>query len=316
MARVVRPGGRVVILEITTPRRPPLSWFYAVWFDRIVPLLGTVAGDRDAYTYLPELGAPLPAGRGARSADARCRACATSATSCWPAASSRSTPATVRRMSTVDEVILLGGERMPALMERVERLLEETSAGDGPTCRRAASDTLAAGGKRLRPLLVLICGGARDDEPLVRAAAAVELIHMATLVHDDVVDDALLRRGRPTVFATRRPRGRDRDRRLPVLALVRAARVERGRRAGAGALRRVPRARPRRARPAPRCLPAGRRTRSATSCAASSRRRACSPPPAGSAHSRPDVRPRRRGRSRRTAAGSAWRSSCSTTCST
>ena len=54
MARVVRPGGRVVILEITTPRRPPLSWFYAVWFDRIVPLLGTVAGDRDAYTYLPD----------------------------------------------------------------------------------------------------------------------------------------------------------------------------------------------------------------------------------------------------------------------
>jgi len=53
MARVVRPGGRVVILEITTPQRPPLSWFFAVWFDRIVPLLGTAAGDRDAYTYLP-----------------------------------------------------------------------------------------------------------------------------------------------------------------------------------------------------------------------------------------------------------------------
>ena len=53
MARVVRPGGRVVVLEITTPRRPPLKWFYAVWFDRVVPLLGALAGDRDAYTYLP-----------------------------------------------------------------------------------------------------------------------------------------------------------------------------------------------------------------------------------------------------------------------
>jgi demethylmenaquinone methyltransferase/2-methoxy-6-polyprenyl-1,4-benzoquinol methylase len=54
MARVSRPGGRLVILEITTPRRPPLSTFYSLWFDRVVPLLGTVAGDRDAYTYLPQ----------------------------------------------------------------------------------------------------------------------------------------------------------------------------------------------------------------------------------------------------------------------
>jgi len=54
MARVLRPGGRLVILEITQPRRPPLSTFYAIWFDRLVPLLGTIAGDREAYTYLPE----------------------------------------------------------------------------------------------------------------------------------------------------------------------------------------------------------------------------------------------------------------------
>jgi demethylmenaquinone methyltransferase / 2-methoxy-6-polyprenyl-1,4-benzoquinol methylase len=53
MARVVRPGGRVVVLEITTPQRPPLSWFFRLWFDRIVPGLGRLAGDPDAYTYLP-----------------------------------------------------------------------------------------------------------------------------------------------------------------------------------------------------------------------------------------------------------------------
>ena len=53
MARVAKPGGRVVVLEITTPARPPLSWFFRAWFDRIVPLLGRVAGDSDAYTYLP-----------------------------------------------------------------------------------------------------------------------------------------------------------------------------------------------------------------------------------------------------------------------
>ncbi len=53
MTRVTRPGGRVVVLELTTPRRPPLSWFFRMWFDRIVPSLGRVAGDPDAYGYLP-----------------------------------------------------------------------------------------------------------------------------------------------------------------------------------------------------------------------------------------------------------------------
>ena len=53
MARVVRPGGRVVVLEITTPTRPPLSTFFSLWFDRVVPLVGRLAGDPDAYTYLP-----------------------------------------------------------------------------------------------------------------------------------------------------------------------------------------------------------------------------------------------------------------------
>jgi demethylmenaquinone methyltransferase/2-methoxy-6-polyprenyl-1,4-benzoquinol methylase len=53
MARVVRPGGRVVVLEITTPTGPPLSTFLDLWFDRIVPVLGRVAGDPDAYSYLP-----------------------------------------------------------------------------------------------------------------------------------------------------------------------------------------------------------------------------------------------------------------------
>jgi demethylmenaquinone methyltransferase/2-methoxy-6-polyprenyl-1,4-benzoquinol methylase len=53
MARVVRPGGRVVVLEITTPARPPLSTFFHLWFDRIVPTLGRLAGDAAAYSYLP-----------------------------------------------------------------------------------------------------------------------------------------------------------------------------------------------------------------------------------------------------------------------
>jgi demethylmenaquinone methyltransferase/2-methoxy-6-polyprenyl-1,4-benzoquinol methylase len=64
MARVVRPGGRVVILEITTPERAPLSWFFGLWFDRIVPLMGRFAGDPDAYTYLPSSVRRFPNARG------------------------------------------------------------------------------------------------------------------------------------------------------------------------------------------------------------------------------------------------------------
>jgi demethylmenaquinone methyltransferase / 2-methoxy-6-polyprenyl-1,4-benzoquinol methylase len=64
MARVLRPGGRLVILEITQPKRPPLSSFYSLWFDRLVPLMGTLAGDRDAYTYLPESVRSFPSPQG------------------------------------------------------------------------------------------------------------------------------------------------------------------------------------------------------------------------------------------------------------
>ena len=61
MARVVRPGGNVVILEITVPQRPPLSTFFSIWFDRMVPLIGKLAGDSDAYSYLPESVKRFPA---------------------------------------------------------------------------------------------------------------------------------------------------------------------------------------------------------------------------------------------------------------
>src|SRR5829696_4965674 len=71
MARVVRPGGRVVVLEITTPQRPPLSTFFRLWFDRVVPLIGRVAGDPDAYTYLPSSVRRFPPPEGVAAAMAR-----------------------------------------------------------------------------------------------------------------------------------------------------------------------------------------------------------------------------------------------------
>jgi demethylmenaquinone methyltransferase / 2-methoxy-6-polyprenyl-1,4-benzoquinol methylase len=71
MARVVRPGGRVVVLEITTPQRPPLSTFFQVWFDRIVPLIGRLTGESLAYSYLPSSVRRFPAPEGLAAAMAR-----------------------------------------------------------------------------------------------------------------------------------------------------------------------------------------------------------------------------------------------------
>jgi demethylmenaquinone methyltransferase/2-methoxy-6-polyprenyl-1,4-benzoquinol methylase len=56
------------VLEITTPQTPPLSWFYGLWFDRIVPGIGRVAGDQDAYSYLPNSVKRFPAPEGLAAA--------------------------------------------------------------------------------------------------------------------------------------------------------------------------------------------------------------------------------------------------------
>jgi geranylgeranyl pyrophosphate synthase len=111
-------------------------------------------------------------------------------------------------------VLEAGGPELERLLGEVDERLQAVVAGYGDPLAGHGTGTLAAGGKRLRPILVLLCGAVADratphehaagtdgDRPLVSAGAAVELLHMATLVHDDVLDRATLRRGRPTVFS-------------------------------------------------------------------------------------------------------------------
>ncbi len=133
---------------------------------------------------------------------------------------------TLARVTAQDDdavaaIVRRGGSRLRERMERTERHLEEVTSQAGVPLAVHAAATVAAGGKRLRPLLVILAceaaggpgvrvgedaaSGAAEEEPgeraLVRAAVAVELVHSATLVHDDVIDGADLRRGHPTVVA-------------------------------------------------------------------------------------------------------------------
>ncbi|MEA2124565.1 MAG: hypothetical protein QOI80_1347 [Solirubrobacteraceae bacterium] len=103
-------------------------------------------------------------------------------------------------------VIDAAGAHVPGLMDRLETRLLELASTHGETLAGHAGSTISAGGKRLRPLLVFLAAGPPADdtaaERQLRCAVAVELVHSATLVHDDVLDAAPLRRGRPTVFAS------------------------------------------------------------------------------------------------------------------
>ena len=106
--------------------------------------------------------------------------------------------------AAIDAVRAAGGESVARLMEHLERRLVTLATGHGPELGAFAGSTIEAGGKRLRPLLVFLAAGVPTPEtdPLLAAAVSVELVHAATLVHDDVLDGSELRRGRPTVVAT------------------------------------------------------------------------------------------------------------------
>ncbi len=97
-------------------------------------------------------------------------------------------------------VMEAGGPSLARQLERTEARLAEVAGSRGEELGRHATATLTAGGKRLRPVLVFLCGGDGDD--LLHPGVAVELLHMASLVHDDVLDQAALRRGVPTVYAS------------------------------------------------------------------------------------------------------------------
>jgi octaprenyl-diphosphate synthase len=105
-------------------------------------------------------------------------------------------------MTTLEAVVALPG--VDEYMTQVEDRLAATVGSHGGSVAEVGNDALAAGGKRLRPLLAFLCASP-EAEPPVAAGVAVELVHMATLVHDDLVDGARVRRGRAAAWAAHGP---------------------------------------------------------------------------------------------------------------
>ncbi|NLZ38233.1 MAG: polyprenyl synthetase family protein [Firmicutes bacterium] len=104
---------------------------------------------------------------------------------------------------TITKTPLTDLQSLPGL-QQVESRLQEMSRG-ADLWTPQFSSTVTSGGKRLRPALVLLCGSfkASSQQQLIDVATAVELIHTASLVHDDIIDRAAYRRGRPTISATK-----------------------------------------------------------------------------------------------------------------
>ncbi len=93
---------------------------------------------------------------------------------------------------------------LESYLDELEERLQETVASHPGVVSAVGADALAAGGKRLRPMLVFL-SSRREEEPSLAAGVAVELIHMATLVHDDLIDGARFRRGRAAAWAAYGP---------------------------------------------------------------------------------------------------------------
>ncbi|WP_319560624.1 polyprenyl synthetase family protein [Marispirochaeta sp.] len=118
-----------------------------------------------------------------------------------PGADSQLRDASFSAINTTPAVNALGDPRLTGELARVRSIILESAAGSTSLVRESLQDMINAGGKLIRPALVLLAGwyGGKNEKSLRSLAASVEMLHMATLIHDDVIDDAATRRGKPAL---------------------------------------------------------------------------------------------------------------------
>ncbi len=200
LRRILRPGGRLAILEITSPRGP-LKPFFSLWFDRIVPAARTGAPGREGLHLSPRQRPSLPGSREPRR----------------PARGHRLRRRPLPPLRRLDRRPAYGDGAMSATLElvraapglaeylgEVEEVLDRSVAGHPGLAAEIGAEALTAGGKRLRPMLTFL-SAPPDSNPSTAAGAAVELVHMATLVHDDLIDGARVRRGKAAAWTAYGP---------------------------------------------------------------------------------------------------------------
>ena len=92
---------------------------------------------------------------------------------------------------------------MAGELSRVKKIVKEELKPNGTIVNDKSFELFNSGGKKLRPMFTILAGRLGDKEhynDVLKTSASLELLHMATLVHDDIIDDSELRRGKPTVF--------------------------------------------------------------------------------------------------------------------
>lgn len=201
MHRVLKPGGKVVCLETSQPTLPVFKQVYSLYFKFVMPIFGKMfAKSKEEYEWLQQSTFNFPDKQTLKRLffeaglnDIKVRSFTGGVAAMHLGYKEKILP----------KVINVAKLNINNEIKKVEDRLQHAIKSSDQTLEDAAFHLLSSGGKRVRPVFVILSsqfGDSKDtSENTYRVAVALELIHMATLVHDDVIDKSDKRRGRPTI---------------------------------------------------------------------------------------------------------------------